>query len=58
MIKLEDRLILIVEKFKETLNTFSACDECPIRHTCSDNGNDNGDYICTLLDKIMDELDK
>lgn len=55
---MEDRLILIVEKFKETLNTFSTCDECPIRHTCSDNGNDNGNYICTLLDKIMDELDK
>lgn len=53
---MEDRLKLIIEKLKDTLSTYSTCDECPIRHSCSSNGNGDGYYICELIDEIKNEL--
>lgn len=53
---MNDRLTLIVEKLKETLNTFPSCFECPIKRCCNDNVENGGECICNLLDKFINEL--
>ena len=50
------RLELIIKKFKRTLEVYSTCDECDIRHTCAKIGNKSGLYICNILDMMGKEL--
>lgn len=55
---MKDRLALIVEKFKETLDTSPSCFECPIKRCCNNNVEDGGECICNLLDKFLLDIDK
>ena len=51
---MNEKLKLIIKKFKKTLETYPTCDECDIRHTCSKMG--KGSYICDMLKEIEKEL--
>ena len=53
---MNERLELIIKKFKRTLDVYSTCDECDIRHTCAKIGNKEGLYICDILDMMEKEL--
>ena len=53
---MNERLELIIKKFKRTLEKYPTCDECDIRHTCAKIGNKEGSYICDILDMMEREL--
>ena len=53
---MNEGLELIIKKFKRTLEKYSTCDECDIRHTCAKIGNKSGLYICEMLKEIEKEL--
>ena len=53
---MNERLELIIKKFKKTLEKYPTCDECDIRHTCAKIGNKEGSYICDILDMMEDEM--
>ena len=53
---MNERLELIIKKLKKTLEEYSTCDECDIRHTCAKIGNKGGSYICNMLKDIEKEL--
>ena len=51
---MNERLELIIKKFKRTLEKYPSCEECDIRHTCGKMG--KGSYICDILDMMEREL--
>ena len=51
---MNERLALIIKKFKRTLDKYPTCEECDIKHTCSKMG--KGSYICDMLKEIEKEL--
>ena len=53
---MNERLELIIKKFKITLEKYPTCEECDIRHTCAKIGNKGGIYICNMLKEIEKEL--
>ena len=53
---MNERLALIIKKFKRTLDKYPTCEECDIKHTCSKIGNKSGSYICDMLKEIEKEL--
>ena len=53
---MNERLELIIKELKRTLQKYSTCDECDIRHTCAKIGNKEGSYICEMLKEIEKEL--
>ena len=53
---MNERLELIIKELKKTLEEYSTCDECDIRHTCAKIGNKSGLYICEMLKEIEKEL--
>ena len=53
---MNERLELIIKELKRTLEKYSTCDECDIRHTCAKIGNKGGLYICDMLKEIEKEL--
>ena len=53
---MNERLELIIKKFKKTLEKYPTCDECDIRHTCTDIDNMEGLCICDILDLMEEEL--
>ena len=52
---MNERLELIIKKFKRTLEKYPTCEECDIRHTCAKISN-KGSYICDMLKEIEKEL--
>ena len=52
---MNERLELIIKKFKRTLEKYPTCEECDIRHTCGKMGG-KGSYICDMLKEIEKEL--
>ena len=51
---MNESLELIIKKSKRTLEKYSTCEECDIRHTCGKMG--KGSYICDMLKEIEKEL--
>ena len=53
---MNERLELIIKKFKRTLEKYPTCEECDIRHTCAKICNKSGLYICEMLIGIEKDL--
>ena len=53
---MNERLELIIKKFKKILKKYPTCDGCDMRYTCAKIGNKSGSYICEMLKEIEKEL--
>ena len=53
---MNERLELIIKKFKRTLEKYSTCEECDIRNTCKEIANRDRLCVCDILDMMEKEL--
>ena len=53
---MNERVELIIKELKRTLEKYSTCDECDIRHTCTEIANRDRLCICDILDMMEIEL--
>ena len=53
---MNEELELIIKKFKRILKRYPTCEECDIRHTCTEIANRDRLCICDILDMMEEEL--
>ena len=53
---MNEGLELIIKELKRTLKKYSTCEECDIRHTCTEIANRDRLCVCDILDMIEREL--